>query len=169
MVLSLALRVHSSRKSKGLSAEARGTRPSLVPSSRLGQAQLGPAMVMGWGTAPPGLVQPPRCANSQAGNWAQHPALGQHPNPQQPPMSPEPLPGPLASPPNPSPPHLRSGGGGQCSRQVWVSLFILFLFILFITYAFHYLFAKTGRAVPALARRRWQSCSRAAVPRTQPR
>lgn len=31
-----------------------------------------------------------------------------------------------------------------------MSLFILFLFILFITYAFHYLFAKTGRAVPAL-------------------
>lgn len=45
----------------------------------------------------------------------------------------------------------------------------MFLFILFITYAFHYLFVKTGRAMPALARRRWQSCSRAAVPRTQPR
>lgn len=45
----------------------------------------------------------------------------------------------------------------------------MFLFILFITYAFHYLFVKTDRAMPALARRRWQSCSRAAVPRTQPR
>lgn len=45
----------------------------------------------------------------------------------------------------------------------------MFLFILFITYAFHYLFVKTDRAMPALARRRWQSCTRAAVPRTQPR
>lgn len=49
----------SQEKSEGLPAETHRAHPPLSPSSRLSQAQLAHATVMGWGTDSPGQVQPP--------------------------------------------------------------------------------------------------------------
>lgn len=97
----------SQEKSEGLPAETHGARPPLSPSSRLSQAQLAHVTVMGWGTAPPGQVQPPSWCKQPCWWLGWRPSPGAAPKPQLPPAHPQPLPSPLPdqSPvPPPSPP-----------------------------------------------------------------